>query len=52
VTKHDDIHPTGQPPTPARRCDASDGTVTNDWELRDDNGEWQPWRHTTTTRID
>jgi Protein of unknown function (DUF1579) len=28
-----------------------DGTVTNDWELRDDNGAWQPWRHTTMTRI-
>ncbi|HJU98558.1 MAG TPA: DUF1579 family protein [Jiangellaceae bacterium] len=28
-----------------------DGTVTNDWELRDDNGDWQPWRRTTMTRI-
>ena len=28
-----------------------DGTVTNDWELRDDNGNWTPWRHTVMTRI-
>jgi hypothetical protein len=28
-----------------------DGTITNDWELRDDDGEWRPWRHTTMTRI-
>lgn len=27
-----------------------DGTVTNDWELRGDDGEWRPWRHTTMTR--
>lgn len=28
-----------------------DGTVTNDWELRDDTGQWRPWRHTTMTRV-
>jgi predicted enzyme related to lactoylglutathione lyase len=28
-----------------------DGSVTNDWELRDDDGEWRPWRHTTMTRM-
>jgi hypothetical protein len=28
-----------------------DGTITNDWELRDDDGEWRPWRHTTMTRV-
>ena len=28
-----------------------DGTVTNDWELLDDEGEWMPWRHTTMTRV-
>lgn len=27
-----------------------DWTVTNDWELRGDDGEWRPWRHTTMTR--
>jgi len=29
----------------------SDGTVTNDWELRDDNGRWMPWRRTIMRRI-
>lgn len=29
----------------------SDGTVTNDWELPDDDGAWRPWRHTTMTRV-
>jgi predicted enzyme related to lactoylglutathione lyase len=24
---------------------------TNDWELRDDDGESRPWRHTTMTRV-
>jgi predicted enzyme related to lactoylglutathione lyase len=28
-----------------------DGTINNDWELRDDDGEWRPWRHTTMTRV-
>lgn len=28
-----------------------DGTITNDWELKDDDGEWRPWRHTTMTRV-
>jgi hypothetical protein len=29
----------------------SDETVTNDWGLRDDNGQWTPWRHTVMRRI-
>ena len=28
-----------------------DGTVTIDWELRGDDGERRPWRHTTMKRI-
>jgi hypothetical protein len=40
--------PQGNRPRRIRRCDASAGTVTNDWAARGDNGEWQPWRHKKT----
>jgi len=39
--------------TPARftLVENPDGTVANDWELRDDTGQWRSWRHTTMTRV-
>jgi hypothetical protein len=29
-----------------------DGTITVDWWLRDERGDWQPWMRNTFERVD